>query len=147
MKEFLPAIRKRNYGIIADKLASVEETPNGLLVHFETDRTMLPLGHIAVLPESWTPNPDAAPWLTKDLGGAELARTGTIAVPEPSEVMTPKVLPPRMGDDPTTPTPGLCWAGNVGSFAANMNVSVAQGQCAAILAGDELGGEDLRALA
>ena len=146
LKDYLPAIKQRNYGIITDKLAAVEETPNGLLVHFESDRTMLPLGHIAVLPESWTPNPDAAPWLTKELLGADLAPTGTIAMQSPEQARTPAPIPPRMGDDPTTPTPGLFWAGNVGSLMANVNISVAQGQMAGAVAGDQLGEEDLKAL-
>jgi hypothetical protein len=147
LKEFLPAIRKHNYGVITDKLSSVEQTPNGLLVHFESDRTMLPLGHIAVLPESWSPNADAAPWLTKDLLGAELAPTGTLAMPDAEKVKAAPPFGPRMGDDPTTATPGLFWAGNVGSLMANVNISVAQGQIAAAVAGDQLGAEDLKAFA
>jgi hypothetical protein len=40
----------------------------------------------------------------------------------------------------------LFWAGNAGSFMANVNVSVAQGQAAGVAAADELGKEDLAKL-
>lgn len=39
---------------------------------------------------------------------------------------------------------GLFWAGNAGSFMANVNAAVLQGQMAGLVAGDECGEEDIR---
>lgn len=93
-----------------------------------------------LFPEKMSPHPDTRAWLTPQLLSGELAPTGTIPSPEPA---LPPALPPRMGDDARTGTPGLFWAGNAGCFAANVNVSVAQGQTAGAMAGEQLGAEDL----
>lgn len=142
LEKHLAAVQKRGWGVIPDKISSVEETPNGLLVHFEGDRAMLPLGHIVVMPETWSPNPHAAGFLTPDLLKDALSPMGTIAPPDAKD-LEGNGMPPRMGDDPRTATKGLFWAGNAGSFMGNVNVSVAQGQAAGYMAAEELGKEDL----
>lgn len=145
LEKYLKAINKKGWGIISDKIASVEETPNGLLVNFEGERAILPLGHIVILPESWSPNPHAASFLTPDLLNAELSPFGAIQPVDPKD-LEGAGMPPRMGDDPRTGTKGLFWAGNAGSFMANVNVSVSQGQAAGYMAAEELGKEDLAKL-
>jgi hypothetical protein len=146
LEKHLKAIRRKGWGVIEDPLESIETTPNGLLIHFKGERAMLPLGHIVVVPESWSPNPHAAPFLTPELLGATLSPMGTIAPVDPKDIEGGSPVPPRMGDDPRTATRGLFWAGNAGSFMANVNVSVAQGQAAGVAAADELGKEDLAKL-
>ena len=142
----LEMVKKRNWNIIPDIIHEIEETPDGLSIHFEGDRTMLPVGYIVVLPDRLTPHDHSKSLLTPALLKHDLSPMGTIVPATPEELEGGTGLPPRMGDDARTSVRGLFWAGNVGSFMANVNVSVSQGQTAGFMAAEELGKEDMARL-
>jgi hypothetical protein len=136
----------KGWKIITDKIDKLTEEKDldGITVHFTTGNK-LNLGYIAVLPDSWSPHDHAASLLTPSLLGGALTPMASIAAPDIAQI-GPSPVPPRMGDDPRTATPGLFWAGSAGGPMANVNVSVAQGQAAAFVAADELGREDVQGL-
>lgn len=131
------------YIIITSRIESVESTPTHLVIHFEDPKqqSSISVPYMLVFPDRFTPSEHASPLLTSGIfGDKPLSPTGTVPEAEGKESSMPM---PRMGDSPKTPIRGLFWAGNSGSFAGNVALSVAQGMNAGIVAGDELGAEDL----
>lgn len=145
LEKFMPFINKSDrYKIISAPLEKIEETPKGISIHFQGNHQPLPLGYLLVMPISFGPNPHAKSFLDEGLLGMPVSPMGTIQPPTAEELQAGvSMLPPRMGDDPRTSTKGLFWAGNSGSFMANVNISVAQGQGAGVYAAMELGLEDM----
>lgn len=129
----------RRHEVVTDPVSSIDSTPSHLTVNFATSRAPLQLDYLVTAPEVLRPNDDAG-FLTPDLLGAELGPMGMI--PGAPEGKLPP-SPPRMGDAPYTPTPGLFWAGNSGSPMGNIAGACAQGQNAAVAAAFELGREDV----
>ncbi|WVW82203.1 hypothetical protein I302_104209 [Kwoniella bestiolae CBS 10118] len=142
----LDLVKRLGYQIITTPIQSIHEDPSKstLIVTFTDDRTIT-VPAMLLFPERFTPSEHSAPLLTEELLGSKLQPWGTIPPPPPSADGRPAVQP-RMGDDPRTAVRGLFWAGNSGSGAANVTVSIAQGQMAGAVAGDQLGEEELAKL-
>lgn len=139
----LNIIKTKGYMIITEKISRIEDTSDGLLVHFRDQREPLSIGYMAVMPNSWSPNPHSSAFLDQTLLGKPLTPNGSIMPAESKDLEGRDPLPPLMGDEPRTATRGLFWAGNSGSFMGNVINAVSQGQLAAVMAGKELGDEDL----
>lgn len=139
----LDVIKRKGYTIITEKISRIEDTSDGLLVHFGDQREPLSIGYMAVMPTSWSPNPHSSAFLDQDLLGKPLSPNGSIVPVDFADLDGRGALPPLMGDEPRTATRGLFWAGNSGSFMGNVINAVSQGQLAAVMAGKELGDEDL----
>lgn len=137
MRLLLPSCR---YTIITDKIVFIDNLPTHVTINF-TSHPSIDVPHLLVFPTKNTPCPHAIPLLTPSLLGGPLSSFGTI--PNPNIAADAAMPMPRMGDSPKTPVKGLFWAGNSGSFVANVQASCAQGMNAAIVAGEELGGEDM----
>lgn len=139
-------VEAKGYHVVCDKIEKIDQEADdgGIIVRFEGGKT-LEVGYIVIAPSSFSPHDHAAAFLTPQLLGDELTQMGAVA-PVDASLIGASPLPPRMGDDPRTATPGLFWAGNAGSVFGNVNVSVAQGQAAGFAAGEELGKEDTNVL-
>ncbi|PWN18704.1 FAD/NAD(P)-binding domain-containing protein [Microstroma glucosiphilum] len=139
----LRVIKANGSIIITEKISRIEDTSDGLLVHFENHREPLAVGHVAVMPNSWSPNPHSRAFLDEALLSRPLSPDGSIVPAESKDLEGRGTLPPLMGDEPRTATRGLFWAGNSGSFMGNVINAISQGQMSAVMAGKELGDEDL----
>lgn len=132
-----------SFEIISDPIAQVEEHKDGLHFTFTTDREPLVLPYLMVMPEKSHPPASVASFLTPSFLHAPLDPGGTVP-PVPADA-PPAHMPPRSGADPRTPARGVFWAGNAGSAAANVSMSVGHGQVCGVVVAGELGGEDLAA--
>lgn len=143
LEQYMSMVEAKDYHVVCEKIEKIDQEADdrGIIVRFEGGKT-LELGYIAIAPNAFSPHDHAAAFLTPQLLGAELTAMGTVA-PVDTSLVGASPLPPRMGDDPRTATPGLFWAGNAGSVLGNVNISVAQGQAAGFAAGEELGKEDM----
>ncbi|WRT64059.1 uncharacterized protein IL334_000987 [Kwoniella shivajii] len=145
LEEQYDLIKKLGYKIVSSKITSVKENSEKTSLEIKFDNhDPISVPNMLLFPERFTPSSDAAPLLTEELLGAQLQAWGTIA--PPSSGLGASGMPPRMGDDPKTNVRGLFWAGNSGSAAANYTISLAQGQAAGGMAGDQLGEDDLAKL-
>ncbi|WWC58543.1 uncharacterized protein I303_101086 [Kwoniella dejecticola CBS 10117] len=145
LEEKYDLIKKLGYKIISTPIRSITETvsQNALEIKFE-DGKQIQVPAMLLFPEGFSANEHATSLLTEDFLEDKLAMFGTIA--PPSKEMSMTGLPPRMGDDPRTNVHGLFWAGNSGSAFANVTISLAQGQNAAVMAGDQIGEEEMKKL-
>lgn len=144
LERFMPIINKSDrFELISEPLEKIEETPNGLSIHFKGDHEALSLGYIVLMPMSFEPNAHSKSILTQDLLGMPISPMGLIQAPTAEELQGGVQMAPRMGDNPRTSTKGLFWAGNSGSLMANVTLSLAQGQNAGVYAAMELGMEDM----
>ncbi|OCF55546.1 thioredoxin reductase GliT [Kwoniella mangroviensis CBS 10435] len=139
-------LKKLGYQIIFTPIQSIlEDSSKSKLIITFTDQSTINVPAMLLFPEKFSPSEHSAPLLTEELLGDRLQAWGTIPGPSASGSGATG-LPPRMGDDPRTPVRGLFWAGNSGSAAANVTLSLAQGQMAGVMAGDQLGDEELAKL-
>ncbi|OCF32787.1 hypothetical protein I316_05423 [Kwoniella heveanensis BCC8398] len=141
-------VRSLGYEIITSPVESVYENTDKTALDIKfTSHPPITIPYMLVFPEKMTPSAHS-PWLA-GLFSEPLGPMGTIPFPPAPPVSEGEAQAkgmPRMGDDPKTSVKGLFWAGNSGSAVANVAMSVAQGQMAAAMAGDELGEEDINKL-
>ncbi|KAK8865846.1 hypothetical protein IAR55_000994 [Kwoniella newhampshirensis] len=139
-------VQQKGYKYITSAITSVKEdisiSTSALEITFGTTHPPISVHSMLVFPEKITPSTDAEPLLTENFLQAPLGAMGIIAPPKPGRWEGTGV-PFRIGDDPRTEVRGLFWAGNSGCATGNVTVSVAQGQLAGAMAGDELGHDEL----
>ena len=131
------------YIIVTARIARIETTPTHLAIHFEDPAAQpsINVPYMLTIPDKMTPSEHASPVLTSGIfGDKHLSPFWTIPDADGADATMPMS---RMGDSPKTPVKGLFWAGNSGSFVANVALSVAQGMNAGVTAGDQLGTEDV----
>ncbi|WWC86156.1 uncharacterized protein L201_001029 [Kwoniella dendrophila CBS 6074] len=142
LEEKYDLVKKLGYNIISTPIESMAENSSETALEIKfTDGKSIEIPAMLLFPEKFTATEDSLPILTEGLLGDKLSPFGTISPPNTD--LGVSGFPPRMGDDPRTNVKGLFWAGNSGSFVANVTVSLAQGQTAAVFAGDQLGEEDM----
>ncbi|WVF70879.1 hypothetical protein IAT40_005673 [Kwoniella sp. CBS 6097] len=141
-------VKALGYEIITSPIESVLENDKKTALDIKfTSHPPITIPYLLIFPEKMAPPPHSS-WL-EGLFAHPLSPMGTIPFkPEPplTDGKAQAKGMPRMGDDPRTEIKGLFWAGNSGSAAANVTISVAQGQVAGSMAGDELGEEDINKL-
>ncbi|KAL1407711.1 hypothetical protein Q8F55_007144 [Vanrija albida] len=133
-------LKLRGFEVVTPRIARVADTGDSLEVSFD-GAPPVAVANLLVVPDASEPSADAKAWLTPALLGGPLGFGG--ALPPVGPDAPPPMMPPRGGVDPRTPTPGLFWAGNAGSPAANVAMAAAHGQVAAAVAAHEIGAEDV----
>ncbi|WVQ75592.1 hypothetical protein IAR50_005220 [Cryptococcus sp. DSM 104548] len=146
LEAYWDVVQKKGYTIVSSPITSVTaDTDNTTLTITFQNHPSIQVPYMLLFPEKFTPSDDALPFVNEQLFGLPLGPMGTIPFDPASQGGKGNGMP-RMGDSPKTPVSGLFWAGNSGAPAGNVAISVAQGQMAAAVAGDELGAEDLAKL-
>ncbi|ODN77530.1 hypothetical protein L202_04703 [Cryptococcus amylolentus CBS 6039] len=147
LEAYWDIVQKKGYTIISSPITSVKsDADNTTLTITFQEHSSIQVPYMLLFPEKCTPNDHALPFVNEQLFGLPLGPMGTIPFDPASQGSGGGGGMPRMGDSPKTPVKGLFWAGNSGAPAGNVAISVAQGQMAGAVAGDELGDEDLAKL-
>ena len=130
----MPLIKARGYTVVTQPIESITEKTDTLTFAF-ADGSTRDVPYLVVFPALTAVSPHAQ-WIANLF---PLAPNGMLPI---AEGLPPLALPPRMGDDPRTPVPGVLWAGNAGSPMGNIALSMTQGEMAGAMAVAELGEED-----